>query len=37
MTSIIAMLTALGYETEPGRDDYRPYAIHVIAHADVNG
>ncbi|MFC9617851.1 hypothetical protein [Streptomyces sp. NPDC056938] len=36
VTAVLTTLTALGYEAERSRDDYRPYAVRVIAHPDVH-
>ncbi|MGI5133594.1 hypothetical protein [Streptomyces sp. CA-106110] len=36
VTAVLATLTALGYEAERSRDDYRPYAVRVLAHPDVH-
>jgi hypothetical protein len=36
-TAISAMLTTLGYKAEHSRDDFRPYAVRVIAHPDIHG
>lgn len=36
VTAVLATLTALGYEAERSRDDYRPYAVRVLAHPDIH-
>lgn len=36
VTSIIAMLTSLGYEAERSADDYRLYAVRVIAPPEAS-